>query len=77
MNTQTNPAHGLPDISRTELEAVSIHLNSVIHAVNASPEAHRMGHVAVLCHSLLTRLVPSERGAAIAYLNHMIRSDLH
>lgn len=67
----------LPDISTTELEAVSIRLNPVIVAVEASPEAHRSGHVAVLCHSLLTRVAFNERNSVIAYLKHMVRSDLN
>jgi hypothetical protein len=67
----------LPDIGRAELEAVSIHLNPVIDAVGESPAAHRSGHVAVLCHSLLTRIAPAERGSVIDYLNRMVRSDLN
>lgn len=67
----------LPDVSRAELEAVSIRLNPVLEAVIASPEQHRSGHVAVLCHSLLSRIAPDERGPVIAYLNRMIQSDLN
>jgi hypothetical protein len=67
----------LPDVSRAELEAVSIHLNPVIDAVNAAPKMHRRGHVAVLCHSLLTRIAFDERDAVIVYLNQTIKSDLN
>ena len=52
-------------------------LNPVLEAVIASPEQHRSGHVAVLCHSLLSRIAPDERGPVIAYLNRMIQSDLN
>lgn len=67
----------LPDIGYAELQAVSIRLNPVIQAVLESREAHRAGHVAVLCHSLLTRVAPDERVAVIRYLTRMIHSDLN
>ncbi len=65
----------LPDVSRAELEAVSIHLNPVLQAIIASPEQHRSGHVAVLCHSLLTRVPSDQRDAVLAYLREMKHSD--
>jgi hypothetical protein len=74
---QTQTAGDLPEISRAELDAVSIQLNPVIVAIGESPEAHRSGHVAVLCHSLLTRIAFNERDSVIAYLNRMIKSDLN
>ena len=67
----------LPEVSRTELEAVSIHLNPVLHAIIASPEAHRSGHAAVLCRSIISRVASDERGAVIAYLQRVVRSDLN
>ena len=73
----TGASIDLPDIGYAELDAVSIRLNPVIEAVARSPEAHRSGHVAVLCHSLLTRVAPPERAAVISYLTRMIDSDLN
>jgi hypothetical protein len=68
----------LPDISRAELQEVSAHLDPAIEAINGALAAHRRGHVAVMCHSLLTScLSPDERGHVLAYLKRMVRSDLN